>query len=72
MFNVRRLAFLSLEVPEGRRNVAHCGNSGGQDAIVRSPEGAAQWSRPVPPLRGLALCLHAYPPLAQWATFFRP
>src|ERR1700674_3703845 len=69
--NLERPAFVLLEVPEGRHNVAHRLNGGMRGTILCSPEGAAQLVRPVPPLRGLALGPHAYPPLAQWATFFR-
>src|SRR6202521_3467858 len=70
--NLERPAFVLLEVPEGRHTVAHRLNGGMRGTILCSPEGAAQLVRPVPPVRGLALGPHAYPPLAQWAAFFRP
>ena len=70
--NVRRPAFVLHQVPEGRHNVAHRGNGGVRVAIMPSPVGATHWGRSVSPLRGWALCPHKDPPLARWATFFRP
>jgi hypothetical protein len=52
---VQRPAFVLLEVPKDRHNVAHRGNGEASGVIIDSPEGAAQLVRPVPPLRGLAL-----------------
>jgi hypothetical protein len=51
---VRRAAFILLEVPEGRYNVAHRETVGCTGRLFAAPEGRHRVNL-VPPLRGWAL-----------------
>src|SRR5882672_2353806 len=70
--NVRCPAFVLLEVPEGRHNVAHRGNGGyvwGQR--VKPRRGGTERTKCAAP-SGLSTIAPLAPLFPRWATFFRP